>query len=295
MLSTHLLRLANAWLPEAAVERVIEPLLADGQREVELAGGRLRRGLSVAHTATAFAQTVVLALVAELRRPLPPTLTMSTVACVTGFVMAGQALTYYPMFGLAPLPVPWRLHVSMTAVTVSLALLPLAMLKGRDRIGRLAVLRAWAAATAILVLLLGWSIPDSNQRWREAAATVAGVTGPVPKAERELTLPELLWQVPPDATTTTSGVQRERSSRLAVLVMPLNLTTLGLALAPCARRRRAPAAIAAWALIGAVWLYSQGVATGAWAPWFPHAAFLLAALTLPRLRSLNDDAGLPLG
>ncbi|HXG89696.1 MAG TPA: hypothetical protein VNJ02_15310 [Vicinamibacterales bacterium] len=113
-------------------------------------------------------------------------------------------------------------------------------------------MRAVAVLVLTLLALNGWLVPESNQRWREAAASHQGQSH-VSRSVRELSLLELAaTRAPSDAAANLHPLARghELHARLGLIVSPIPIAALGLAVSR--RRRYATAQALLWWAVGAL-------------------------------------------
>lgn len=261
----RLLAMASAWFDEATVSRVFEPLIADWQREhVTLSGvGRAR---SVLRVCGCFATTFVLSLPWQLKRALPERMVLSGWIATEAFAAAGVIALIYLFYGFDG-PAAGYLLPAALGMALPLAIVPAAVIV--SRIGgpvetRTMVLRLALMVMVVLVPLLAWIMPATNQTWRVVQRPVHEV---VLRGPREITLPELLSSRPPTGLVdryahewdrTRSNALLERSS---VLLMPLTMSLLGIAISRSAGRGWIVRAGIGWAIAGVIWLTLNDVSS----------------------------------
>lgn len=294
------LRLARAWFDEATVANVFEPLIADWQRECAALAGARAFACRCSGLA-AFVMTFALTFVRALSRPLPVGLGGNAWLCVeTCSAIGALALTLLYAYGSGPtrgLTLGW-IFPSSLAVALPLALAPAAVLllrgqQWRPHEVRRALVRTAAVAMVAMLPLVGWIVPYANQQWREVRVSARAASPqnrqPLPRLERELTIPELVSPAGHSEALAVSNRMRafELQTRLSIIVMPLCALALGLAVA----RPRATVwrALACWAGCASAWLYllafarmryRVGIDDPAFAAWMPVIAIMLVALAL---------------
>jgi hypothetical protein len=290
MLGDRWLSVARTWLDEGVVDRTIEPLVADWQHELAATRGH-RRLLLVARGHVALARSVIVCGLRDLRRPLPMSISLGAWLVAEIFVALGTLITLGLTAWSAPHESIWLMIPANLALAVPLAAVPLLIIVTRHwsvepRTARWLGVRTAFILTALNLVLAGWIMPDFNQQWREAAD--AGRDGrPIAVGFREMTLPQLLTPTTGDGNERAR--RREMHNRLAVIVMPISLSVLGLAVS---RRVRTAilGAVGWWILTAFLWFTVLPVGNGLLratavahlGSWSPHATMLLISLVLNR-------------
>jgi hypothetical protein len=232
---THLLAVARLVVDPAAVAHVLEPLVADWQREWLTAGSAWRaivrvRGV-VAFVCSATYCCAIDTMPSDVRR--------RAWIALASFVGVSSLLLLVP-YRLVPATAAAYLLPSTLALTLPFGILPLAMLLGTstDRGSSRRHLLRFAIAVALLAFALhNWITPYANQAFREhlvfRAAERAGRVAyyqPPARGVRELTLPELYTVSLPAfgiMASSEARVREEINRRLALPLVPLLLAILG--------------------------------------------------------------------
>lgn len=304
---------AARWFDAAAMERFIDPVLADMQAEYEEAIGKGRHWRGRWIWMAGHVGLAKVALWCEGRRllhrvsgatarraaatgPLVWALAVTVLATVLQVTPNSIVRESTAPGTLALLLVPSTLPLSATVgllagILVSLRPTPLTIQSCR------LILLGAAMVSLTSFVMLGWVIPEANQAFRVSAFNAAaGYPVPpetLPKGVNELTFGELRrflasespawWQAPPaDVSDLAFAYHR----RWAVSFAPIALSVLALSVALRWRGRRLPVVCAAIAGLAAYPFLqqfarfafdSQGGPVAAWAP---NAALVFAAAAL---------------
>lgn len=229
---THLLTLSRRLIDPVAITRVLEPLVADWQREW-LAADSWRRRASVRLRGSA--TFVGVALYCSLTEDVPRQLRRRSWTTMLNYAAFGVLAQSVVLLSVEPSLIGWWIPALLT-LSLPFALLPVAMRAVRDGDrGRRHLVRVTLATMLAVIVLHNWAVPHANQAFRQRAILLeAAHDGRTPPARlsrglRELTLGELLaiGRVPDRMPASPQQISEERHSRLALALMPLVLATLG--------------------------------------------------------------------
>jgi hypothetical protein len=237
---TRLLAFASRWFDAAVVARVLEPLVADWQREwieappARRAWIRARGVICFAVAMTAMApQTLLLT-------PTPPAMLRRIVARLVIFLIAASTLLSLPLIFELRTVAPGRLVVLLLwLLPAGLALVfPFAMghiVDGVRRhvrpspVERIAIIRTAIVAVVVMLVFVGWVVPATNQQFR--LTVKADPLNPPARGFRELTTYQLFSGTGPQAVADPKETRavsrlREQHQRVALLVLPIVLIWL---------------------------------------------------------------------
>jgi hypothetical protein len=258
MTGERCLRFASAWLDDAAVRRVLEPLIADWQKESRSLNGVARwRALIAVHWA--FAVSFALMLPRQQRSLVSHRVLVKSWIATAAFGGAGIVLQLWLFFEGLGRDAAYLLPAAL-GTALPLALLPaviIALAVGSPVHARTMMLRLVLMTAITLVPLLTWFLPVSNQIWRQERAPASAA---VLRGAREITGPELLSSTPPSGVfrSVASDWNRTRREvvleRTSILLMPITMCALGLAVGRFARRAVLLHATVWWLIAGWVWL-----------------------------------------
>jgi hypothetical protein len=311
---TRLRELAQRLCSRTAMERLIDPALADLQHEYEQAaqGGRVWRGrwIRLAGCAVFWKLTVI----AVARYPLRQRTETDERTVWRTVVFSAAAVSVLTAILLLPALRTVRHRDVVTTARLVLFLVPQALaiaipvglvfgvlfgLRGRVATARTqrTIVGLGLASSAAAFIVVAWLLPIGNQAFRELAAGRRVVRG-----VNELTLGEL-GSV--DASLIWGGVTPRRQAwefhfRVALAFAPLALNLMSLGLMTATRRRYGRVAMAVAASTVAFGYYvllftARQDALDGWlspilAAWAPNLVCLAVALTLlkcPRRQSLD--------
>ena len=238
MPGSRALAFASRWFDEQTVTRVFEPLVADWQREWQDAPppARVRvmlRGLA------AFVCAVIVSAPGVVVTPVPRDLTDRLATRMARFtLLASVILGFILLREMSSQLLQWPSALFLIPGVMALAF-PFALIGAADAIradarlpphvARATGLKVAVLAAALMLVFGGWVIPAANQAWRTA---VNPYPDRVPaRGVKELNTLELI--VHPERATAQESksrgttqrvfVQREISSRVAMIVLPVVL------------------------------------------------------------------------
>ena len=237
---TRLLAFASRWFDAAVVARVLEPLVADWQREWAEAPPGRRAWIRVRGVACFAMAMTAMAPRALLLTPTPPAIQRRVVARLVIFLIVWSAILSVPFLFELRRIAPGRLAVLLLwLLPAAIGLVfPFAMgyiVDGIRRrrtvspIERMAALRTAIVAVVFMLLFVGWVVPATNQQFR--LSVKADPWNPPARGFRELTTHQLFSETGPPAfadpkeTRAVSRV-REQHQRVALLVLPIVLIWL---------------------------------------------------------------------
>ena len=237
---TRLLAFASRWFDAAVVARVVEPLVADWQREWGEAPPA-RRGWIRLRGVFCFVITVAaLSPRALLLTPTPPVMLRRIVARLIIFLVVASIILSLPFLFELQRVAPGRLAVLLLwLLPAGLALVfPFAMgyiVDGIRRhvrpspVERIAIMRTAIVAVVFMLVFVGWVVPATNQQFR--LTVKADPLNPPARGFRELTTYQLFSGTGPQAfadPTETRAISRlrEQHQRVALLVLPIVLIWL---------------------------------------------------------------------
>lgn len=298
---TRLLAVARLVIDPVAVQRVLEPLVADWQREwlatdTAMSCAIVRMRGCVAFICSAAYCCAIDDMPHDVRRPARVTL--------SAFIGLGLLLLIIPYASEGPDLIVYLLPANLT-LSLAFAMLPLAMLLGTsvNRHGsRRHLVRTTIVVALFVFALHNWIAPHTNQAFREhaslRAAERAGEVAryrPPRRGLRELTLPEvvLVSLSTPGAVGSPSQVREELLRRITLPLVPVLLAIMGWGLARVSSSAR-PARLFGWWTFGCV-TYGFAVSLGmtlerSWstprevAVWLPLALWCIAIIVLIRSR-----------
>jgi hypothetical protein len=264
MPGNRLLRLARLWVDPARVSNVLEPLVADWQRECTAQVG-VPLWLCRVRGFIAFALAFLIVL-GRTRRSLP--LRGRAVGVYAAFSVATTAVLLLAYGDLvtttrAVLLLPATLCLALPLAIVPASILLLATSDCEPHEVRQYLLRLSGGTTLAMLLLVGWVTPIANQMWREdtfARRQAEGIhLGSPARGVRELTLVELWLDGGADAFAPPRARAREKHARVIVALSPIVMLVVGLSFA---RRGRAGTlrAVLVWLAVPAVWLVVSSAA-----------------------------------
>jgi hypothetical protein len=244
---TTLLRIARAWFEAETVATVFEPFIADWQRDC-LDNPNARRVICQLRAYAAFARMFLVALPVQVRRSVPLRVAVTGWIAAEVFVVLGIVAQMLAFFGT----VQWNLTPAAAATALPLALVPTAILLatiGRARPTELRSMMLRLALVTVVVLLpvILWLLPLGNQSYRESRR-------PIPmqyadRGTREMFVTELVAEAPPaDAINMIQSREQWQDARVsalaervALVVLPFTMATLGTAAAALSTAALAPA------------------------------------------------------
>lgn len=302
MPGTRLLAFARRWFPPTTVSSVLEPLVADWQREWQDSSAS-RRTVVTTRGLTAFVCAAIVSLPRVLRTPAPSTITNRMVTRIAGVTFIGSVIFTIP-FALQAVtlgPSSWVLALLILPSSMAVVF-PFAMIAATDAIRRheplaahvqrATVLKLGIVAVLLMALLNGWVVPASNQVWRVMVAKTTRQSIPSPGV-RELSTVALIAD-PSRATvparfTRAGEIRRELNNRILLAVLPVLLLWVRWPGAQQPRRRwYAPIATSvatAIVFVGFFTLYYLGLSVEPvfnWQPgtglWLPVVIFGLVGL-----------------
>lgn len=236
---TRLLAFASRWFDAATVSRVVEPLVADWQREWRDAPPSHRTWIRMRGVVCFAIAMTALAPRALVLTPTPPAMLRRVVARLVIFLIASSAILSLPFLFELRRIAPGRLAVVLFwLLPAGLAMVfPFAMgyivdaIRRRrvSPVERIAVVRTSLAAVAFMLLFAGWVVPATNQQFR--LTVKADPWHPPARGFRELTTYQLFTGTGPRAfgdpgeayEVSRRRVQHERAS---LLLLPLVLIWL---------------------------------------------------------------------
>lgn len=299
---TRLLAIARLVLEPETIARVLEPLVADWQREWLVADSMAERVSTRLRGTCAFTVSSFTCLTVA---PGPGALYRTALGTYANFTVFLVALVLVPNFVSWH---PWPTELGLLVVTflstsVIFATLPMAMRlsahSGSRTARRRALLLATASSMVLVVAFLGWLAPAAR-RARDEAQAAASHERVAAVHAWHLTLPEL-YQATPSATPHALSAHELSSQRHAVaayVTAPLVLGFLGWRLGGRARRSslltRTAWGFTAFFTYNATVAYAP-YALGDWqitrqaAVWLPLAAWVIAAILLQRSPRPNDS------
>lgn len=306
-------RLALCLCSPKTLERVVEPAIADLQKEYAETEPteQIRRARALIAGYVAIAKVIAMCALSvsgttdDERRAIVRTAAWSftlTVVCTAVLMLpplsiADGDLSSIFLAGLIPQALPLAIPIGLTfGIAIGLGHRP------ADRRVAQVVLLCALLATLVSFVTLAWVMPAANQAYRESIARAAGITGELIKGTSEMSFSELDRHV---AMASAAGDTRDAdgyawSFHLRFALSAASFVLAGFLLATAVRRvaMRALISLAAcfayWALIfvgeGAA-VYSPAapgfagsirVAAGAW---LPNIVFAAAALFIASSRS----------
>lgn len=237
---TRLLAFASRWFDAAVVASVLEPLVADWQREW-IEAPPARRAWIRARGVICFAVAMTaMAPQALLLTPTPPAMLRRIVARLVIFLIAASTLLSLPLIFELRTVAPGRLAVLLLwLLPAGLALVfPFAMgyiVDGVRRhvrpspVERIAIIRTAIVAVVCMLVFVGWVVPATNQQFR--LTVKADPLNPPARGFRELTTYQLFSGTGPQAVADPKETRavsrlREQHQRVALLVLPIVLIWL---------------------------------------------------------------------
>jgi hypothetical protein len=231
---TRLLAIARFFIDASAIARVLEPLVADWQREWLASTTTSGRVVIRGRGCFAFICSATYCFSSDA---MPRDIRWRAWMTLSAFVALGTLVLAVPILGLPSALMAYWLP-SMLALSVPFAMLPLAMLLGTsaNRSGGLRHLTRFTIAVALVVFALnGWITPHANQAFREQAmrraveqaGEVAAYRAPS-RGLRELTLPELFrvhFSTP--GLASRQKMNEEVHSRVTLPLVPVLLAMMG--------------------------------------------------------------------
>jgi hypothetical protein len=236
---TRLLAFAPRWFDAATVSRVLEPLVADWQREWRDAPPSHRTWIRMRGVVCFAIAMTALAPRALVLTPTPPAMLRRVVARLVIFLIAGSAILSLPFLFELRRIAPGRLAVLLFwLLPAGLALVfPFAMgfivdaIRRRpvSPVERIAVVRTALVAVAFMLLVPGWVVPATNQQFR--LTVKADPWHPPARGVRELTTYQLFSGTGPRAFADPGEAyqvtrRREQHQRASLLFLPLVLIWL---------------------------------------------------------------------
>jgi len=304
------------------MERLIDPTIADLQREHAEARGRgtiwaarwvrARGCISIATLLAHAAAGNTLHAIGHWSPDETSYLRRSSIVFLLATIATTMLLVYLQMDRYSDMRVDGALLTiyiipSILPLTTAWAALLTIACSGRERLTRKLTAAVLAAAFACSIAMfadLAWLVPDSNQAFREAVFNAVAsrgelVFGPPPvRGDREMSMGELRRQM---------VLQPERARHLAftyhtrwsMSAAPLILAGFALLLVRSIKRRAASVAIACVLCVGywVVQLFAQAAMKGGYpvvlSAWLPNLVvldlcLLAAALTTVRRRTRPD-------
>jgi hypothetical protein len=306
----RLLAFASHWFDPAVVARVLEPLVADWQREWREAPPA-RRPWIRARGVLCFAIAVTAMTPRALLAPTPPPLLRRIVARLITFLIVASTIMSLPFLFELRRVAPGRLAVLLFwLLPAGLALVfPFAtgyIVDGIRRhrtpspAERMAAVRTALAAAVFMLLFVGWVVPATNQQFR--LTVKADPWNPPARGFRELTTYQLFAGTGPQALadparTREASRLREQHQRASFLVLPIVLIWLRWrALDHASPRWLLPPGLAATAALGTYFglrwndqaienLLGAGPGFGAWVP---IAAFICIGIVRNRVARVTS-------
>ena len=237
---THLLAFASRWFDAAVVARVLEPLVADWQREWSDAPRARRTWIRARGTACFVIAVTAMTPRSLLFTPTPPAILRRVLARLVIFLIIWSTILSVPFLSELRRVAPGRLAVLLLwLLPASIALVfPFAMgyiVDGIRRrrtvspIERVAVLRTAVVAVVFMLVFAGWVVPATNQQFR--LTVKADPWHPPARGFREITTYQLFSGTGPAATadphsTRHESLVREQHQRVSLLMLPLVLIWL---------------------------------------------------------------------
>lgn len=298
---TRLLGFARLIVEPDTVTRVLEPLVADAQREWLVADTRWRRVLVRVVCGAALGWSAAHCFALE---STPSDVRRRAWATVFTFTLLGTLVLAMPLAWVPPdLMVYWLPSTLMVAVPF--AVLPLAMLLGTnlDRIASRRYLIRFTVVAALLVFVFnGWVTPYANQRFREhavrrAAEEAGNLTEYRPPARgiRELTTTELFFihLSPMRHVASPTKLREELQSRATLPLLPVVLAVMGWSLTRESSAAGPARLLAWWVFACATFALTRSLGMTlerSWsvpreaAIWLPLVMWLVASIVLMRSR-----------
>ena len=303
---TRLLAFASRWFDAAVVAGVLEPLVADWQREWTEAPPARRAWIRARGVICFAVAMTAMAPRAFLLTPTPPAMLRRIVARLVIFLIAASTLLSLPLLFELRTVAPGRLAVLLLwLLPAGLALVfPFAMgyivdcVRRHVRpspVERIAIIRTAIVAVVFMLVFVGWVVPATNQQFR--LTVKADPLNPPVRGFRELTTYQLFTGTGPQAfadpkETRAVSRLREQHQRVALLVLPIVLIWLRWrALDQPSPRRLLPPGLAATVALGTYlglrWndqaieaVLGTGPGFGAWVP---IVAFLIIGIVRNRI------------
>jgi hypothetical protein len=312
---TRLLAIARLLLDPQTIAQVLEPLVADWQREWIAADTTWRRILVRVPGCIALVWCAAYCFALEsapgdVRRRAWPTL--------LAFTLLGTIVLTLPIALARSTLIAYWLPSTLT-LAVPFAVLPLAMRLGThaNRIASRRYLLRFTIGTALFVFVLhGWITPNANQMFREhvlrSAAEHAGQSTrytPPPRGLRELTITELfvVHLSPMRHIASPSKLAEELQGRVTLPLVPVLLAIMGWSLARVSSAAGPARLLGWWAFACATFASTRSLGMTlerSWglprevAIWLPLVMWLIASVVLMRTRPDDrfggvDDRRLP--
>ncbi len=239
---TRLLACARLLVDPAAVASVLEPLVADWQREWLVAATARRRTLVRVRGLIAFLASSAYCVATM---PVPRDMRRTTCTMLLSFGALGVLILLVPP---STQSVPWRLLPlwlpSSAVLAAPFAVLPLAMkLSATGQSQSLAarhLVRIVLLVVALVFISHNWVTPYANRTFRNAMFAESGFVfhGGMPRlGPRELTLQELMTIQAgmPGIGASSRQLHEERHNRASIPLIPIALAVLGWSLGRVAR------------------------------------------------------------
>jgi hypothetical protein len=300
---TTMLNLARHVVDPPTVVRVLEPLVADWQREWLAAPTMTRRAVARVHGFAAFLTSSAYCLATD---PVPRSVHQGTWTMMLSFTAVGTLLLTLPFIEwvsslwMLALLLPGTLTLSIPFATLPLAM-KLGATPGQGPAGARHLVRVTMAIVVLVFVMHNWGMPLGNVAFRTKAIEIANsqLRKPVPasrlpeprRGARELTLPELMTA---DASTTRimaspRQLHEERHHRATVPLIPIVLAVLGWSLTRATGPARRTRIVFWWAFASLTYglLRSEGMTfERAWdlpreiAVWLPLVLWVSASAAL---------------
>lgn len=233
----RLLAFAHRWFDAATVSRVLEPLIADWQREWIEASSAQRPLIHVRGTIAFVVAALSLTPRVLFLTPSPPSMVRRVLSRIIIFTSIGTVTLVAPMvYSLRE--APWQTVVLLAIFllpSVMVTVLPFAMPWVVDGLRqhraptlaeRITAFRTAIICVAFAFMFIGWVMPLANQAYRHISAPEWA--RPPLRGARELTLTELALNPPlrMQDGRNANEIRREINSRLVISLMPAVLLWL---------------------------------------------------------------------
>jgi hypothetical protein len=307
-------RLAARVCSAKTVERVVEPAIADFQREFSATSSRhaLHRGWILLNGYFAMVKVMMICgLKVSIAAGDERAAIMRTLVWSFMLMVAVTALLLLPPLSIAPNGIPSPMNLVLLIPQAVPLAIPIGLtfgiavgLAGRARTRatiKAAVLVAIAASVLSFATLV-WIMPAANQAYREEWARSEGYSGPLTKGPTEMTLSELNHQMTIEGTagSTKRAQEYEWAFHLrfalstASVVLAIFVSVISAKRAVLRVALALMACLLYWALIfmgQAVAVYSPvvprfaGIVSPFIGAWLPNVVLILIALIVASSRS----------